>query len=230
MPYCSRCGVEVEGRAATCPLCDAAIQHLDHPADEPARYPVIPPSRGRQIRYLVWMISTVAILSLTLALVTLDAVLNPRLTWSLYPLIGLGILWLFITLVVIFARRPIFVIVGQAISTAGFLLMIDLSHGELDWFVPLGLPMVGVVTAASVGVWLVSRLSRRAPALVTGAVLLACGIGSVALDLLVSGHLGSTHVSWSYIVLSATLPPGLFLLYFHFRLSRRIDLRQILDA
>ena len=41
MTYCSRCGVEVEERAQVCPLCEAPIQRLDEPREDPARYPDI---------------------------------------------------------------------------------------------------------------------------------------------------------------------------------------------
>jgi hypothetical protein len=230
MPYCSRCGVEVETRAETCPLCGTPIQRLGEPQAENLRYPEVAANPGRQVRYLVWMISTVTLLSAALALVALDQVFSHRLSWSLYPLTGAGVLWLFITLVVIFARRPIFVVAGQAAATAGFLVFIDLFDGRLDWFVPIALPIVGVVTGASVLVWLVARLSRRAPAMITAAVLFGCGAGSAALDLLISAHLGAAHMSWSFIVLGAVVPPMVFLLYFHLRLGRRIDLARILHT
>ncbi len=231
MAYCSRCGVEVEERAAVCPLCDAPIQRLDEPADEPARYPeTVPPMPGRQTRYLVWMIFTASLVSAALLFITLDTVLDRGVSWSLYPLTGAGVLWLFITLVVIFARRPIFVITGQAVATAGFLVLIDLFDGALSWFVPLGLPIVAVVTGAVVLVWLVARFSRQAPALTTAAVLLACAAGAVGIDLLVSAHRAQAHLSWSVIVLATVAAPLGFLLYFHFRLSRRIDLGRILHT
>lgn len=230
MAYCSRCGVEVESRAEACPLCGAPIQRLEAPSDEAPRYPGVTAIPGRQVRSLVWMISTAALLSAALAFGALDVVLNNRFSWSLYPLTGAGILWLFITLVVALARRTIFVIVGQAAATAGFLVCIDFFDGHLDWFMPLALPIVGVVTGASVLVWLVARVSRRAVALVAAAVLFGCGAGSVALDLLISAHLGAARVSWSFIVLGAVVPPMTFLLYFHFRLRRRINLRRILHS
>jgi hypothetical protein len=228
MTYCSRCGVEVEERAEVCPLCEAPIQHLDGPRDEPARYPDVVATPDRQVRYLVWILSTAALSSLALTFVTLDVVLNQRITWSLYPLTGAGVIWLLITLVVAVARRPIFVIVGQAVATGGFLFFADFFDGRLHWFVPLALPIVAVVTGASVLVWLVARLSRRAPALVTAAVLFGCGAGSVAVDLLVSAYLGAAGMSWSYVVLGAAIPLIVFLLYFHVRLGRRIHLGRIL--
>jgi hypothetical protein len=230
MRYCSRCGVEVESRAEVCPLCAAPIQRLDQGPPEPPRYPQVAPSEGRQVRRLVWMISTAAVLSVALTLVGLDIVLSGRISWSLYPLTGAGILWLFISLVVVFARRPIFVIVGQAIATAGFLLAIDLFDGALGWLVPLGLPVVAIVTGASVLVWLVARFSRRDPSLTAAAVLFACAAGAVTLDLLISGRLGAARLSWSFIVLGAVLPPLLLLLYFRLRLSRRIDIRRVLHT
>jgi peptidoglycan/LPS O-acetylase OafA/YrhL len=228
MTYCSRCGVEVEERAEACPLCEAPIQRLDEPREEPARYPDVVTTPDRQVRYLVWILSTAALSSLTLLLVSLDVVLNGRVTWSLYPIIGAGVIWLLITLVVTLARRPIFVIVAQAVATGGFLFLVDISDGRLQWFAPLALPIVAVVTGASILVWLVARLSRRAPALIAAAVLFGCAAGSVAVDLLVSAYLGAPGMSWSFVVLGAAVPLIVFLLYFHVRLGRRIHLGRIL--
>ena len=136
-----------------------------------------------------------------------------------------------ITLIVAFARRPVFVIVGQAAATVGFLFFIDAFDGSVDWFVPLALPVVGVVTAATLLVWLVARRSRGHPASVIAAtVLLASGGASVALDLLVSAYQGTTGVSWSLVVLAAVVPPMLFLLYLHFRLGKRVDLKRFLHS
>jgi len=228
MTYCSRCGVEVEERAEACPLCEAPIQRLDEPREEPARYPDVVAVPDRQVRYLVWILSTAALSSLALSFATLDVVLNQSITWSLYPLTAAGVIWLLITLVVAVARRPIFVIVGQAVATGGFLFFIDILDGRLHWFVPLALPIVAVVTGASVLVWLVARVSRRAPALVGAAVLFGCGAGSVAVDLLVSAYLGDPGMSWSFVVLGAAVPLMVFLLYFHVRLGRALHLARIL--
>jgi hypothetical protein len=228
MPYCSRCGVEVEARLETCPLCEAPIQRLDEPRVEPPRYPEVVANPGRQVRYFVWIVSTATLLSAALTFLTLDLILNHRISWSHYPLTGAGVIWLFITLVVVFARRPVFVIVGQVAATAGFLALIDRFDGRLDWFVPLALPIIAVVTSASVLVWLVTRRSDWAPAMIAAAVLFGCGAGSVALDLLISAHRGTAHMSWSFIVLGAVVPPMLLLLYYQLRLRRRIDLGRIL--
>lgn len=230
MAYCSQCGVEVEERAESCPLCHTPIQRRDEPVSEPPRYPEVPVLPGRQVRYLVWLVFTVVLLSATLTCIAVDLIQSPGVSWSHYAATGAGVLWLFITLVVTLARRPIFVIVGQAVATAGFLVLIDLSNGHLDWFVPLALPIVAVVSGASVLVWLVARLSRRAPALTAASVLLSCGLGSVGLDLLISAHLGAAGLSWSFIVLAAVLPPTAFLVYFHSRLGGRIDLARILHS
>lgn len=230
MAYCSRCGVEVESRVHSCPLCSAPIQRFEEVSAEPAMYPDPAPMPNRHVRHLVWSISTAVLLSLGLTFLTLDLILNNALTWSRYPLTGVGVLWVFITLVVIVARRPIFVIAGQAVATAGFLLAIDFFDGRLSWFMPLALPIVAIATAGSVLVWVVTRLSHRAPAMIAASVLLACAIGAVGMDLIVSVHREEPGVSWSFIVLGAVVPPMMFLLYFHLRLRKKIDLRRFLHT
>lgn len=229
MTYCSRCGVEVGERVERCPLCEAPIQRLDAHEAPPARYPEVPPSPNRPLRYAVWVLATAILLSVALSSVTLDVLLNGSITWSGYPLTGAGVVWVLITLIVTLARRPVFVIVGQAAATAGFLFFTDAFDGSIDWFAPLALPIVAVVTGATLLVWLVARRSRGRPAsLIAATVLLACGAGSLALDLLVSAYLGDAKLTWSLVVLGAVGPPMLFLLYYHARLGRRVDLGRIM--
>ncbi|MDQ7013713.1 MAG: DUF6320 domain-containing protein [Planctomycetota bacterium] len=213
-----------------CPLCGAPIQRFEPEPTEPARFPDPVPMPNRHVRHLVWSVSTAVLLSAGLTFLTLDLILSSAVTWSRYPLTGVGVLWVFITLVVLVARRPIFVIAGQAVATAGFLLAIDFFDGKLSWFMPLALPIVAIATTGSVLVWIVTRLSRRAPAMIAASVLLACATSAVGLDLIVSAHHGEPGVSWSFIVLGAVVPPMLFLLYFHYRLRKKIDLRRILHT
>lgn len=230
MAYCSRCGTEVQPSTDTCPLCGAPIQRLDAEPTEPAPFPDATSTPGRQIRHLVWLIATAVLLSAGLTFLTLDIMLTGHVSWSRYPLTGFGVLWVFITLVVIVARRPIFVIAGQAIAMAGFMLLSDFYDGQLSWFMPLALPMIAIATGGSVLVWLVTRLSRRAPAMIAAATLFACGIGAVGMDLIISIYRGDRGLSWSIVVLGATIPPMLFLFYFHLRLRRKVDLSRILHT
>lgn len=230
MPYCSRCGVEVEQRADSCPLCEAPIQKIEEHEAEPPRYPEVTETPRRQVRSLVWLLATATVMSAVFTVLGLDVVLNQGVSWSRYPLTGLGVLWLFITLVVIFARRPIMVIAGQAVATAGFLVVIDLFNGRLEWFFQLALPIVAVVIGASLVVWLVARRCDRAPAMIAAAVLFGSGAGSIALDLLISGHRGAAQMSWSFIVIGAVTPPMAFLIYFQRRLRRRVNLASILHT
>ncbi|MFG0259020.1 MAG: DUF6320 domain-containing protein [Phycisphaerales bacterium JB041] len=230
MAYCSRCGTEVLPNAELCPLCDAPIQRLEAEPAEPAPFPDATTMPGRQIRHLVWLISTAVLLSAGLAFLMLDLILSGHMSWSRYPLTGFGVLWVFITLVVIVARRPIFVIAGQAIATAGFMLLVDFYDGQLSWFMPLALPIIAIATGGSVLVWVVSRLSRRAPAMIAAATLAACGVGGVGMDLIISIYRDQAGLSWSFVVLGAAIPPMLFLLYFHFRLRRKVDFSRILHT
>ena len=39
MPYCSRCGIEVEDHVLKCPLCNLKIQHFDKPPETLKNFP-----------------------------------------------------------------------------------------------------------------------------------------------------------------------------------------------
>lgn len=232
MAYCSRCGVEVEARAEVCPLCDAPIQRLDPPEPEAARYPALADDGrpARRLRSLIWGVGTALLASTALVCVTVDGLMHGGLTWSRPTLAGLAVAWGVLTLMVRFARRPIVLVLGQAVASTGFLVVLDSLDGRLDWFVGLGLPIVGVVTAALGTVWLGARLSRR-PGTIIAPVLLAAGAAAcVGIDLLVSGRAGAARMSWSLVVLAAVAGPVVLLLYVHVRVARRVDLARILHS
>jgi hypothetical protein len=162
--------------------------------------------------------------------VTVDGLVHGGLTWSRPTLAGLAVAWGFLTLMVRFVRRPIVLVLGQAVASTGFLLVLDSFDGRLDWFVNLGLPLVGVVTAALGVVWLSARLSRRPGTIIAPALLAAAAAACVGIDLLVSGRLGAAQMSWSLVVLAAIAAPLVLLVYVHVRVARRVDLGRILHS
>jgi len=228
--------VEVQERATTCPLCGAPIQRLDEPRPEPPRFPeqsvaaAAAARPSRRLRSLAWLLASVLLGSAALTCLAVDLVRGGGLGWSLPTLAGLGVSWAYVSLVLLLARRPIAVIVGQAVTTTGFLVVVDLLDGTLEWFVSLGLPIVGVVTGAAILVWLAGRLSRRDPLIVTAAALLAGAAACAGIDLLVSAHAATASMSWSLIVLAAVLAPIATLVYLRIRFARRGELARILHA
>lgn len=240
MAYCPRCGVEVEPGVTACPLCDAAVPRVDDEAPAtsaaPARWPALsdaarrPRRRLGMVRRLLRVGTSAAVLSAALVSVTADLLPDRRLDWSPYAVTGLTIGWGFALLVLTFMRHPAVVITGQAVATAGFLLLVDLFDGGLDWFATLALPVTGIVTAACLATWLAARTARRAPATIAAAVLVVAAAACVGIDLVVALARGAPSPRWSLIVVAAVLPPTALLVALRRRLPDRGDLRRLLDA
>jgi hypothetical protein len=104
---------------------------------------------------------------------------------------------------------------------------LDLLSGGIDWFVPLGLPLIGAVVLIAVAIWLLSRRARRLGANLAGYILVAVAAVAVITETVVESYLsGPISLDWSLIVAVATLPVAVSLLYIHFVLSRHIDLKR----
>ncbi|HPI88856.1 MAG TPA: hypothetical protein PK859_06080 [Spirochaetota bacterium] len=125
-----------------------------------------------------------------------------------------------------FIRRPGIIIAGNFIVTTGFLALLDVFDGSLDWFLRLGLPIAGMVTVASLLIALFVWLLKRWAALLWSIIILLAGVFCIGLDLLVSGYRGSVGMSWSFIVMVSLYPVALLLLFYHIFLRKRLDLKR----
>ena len=135
MPYCSRCGVEVNKEAQKCPLCNSPIQKFDDDINPGRTFPndELPPQRPSQMSLkeklrLAAVITGIAMLIPVLITLAVDLTLNNGITWSWYPLIGLTAC-LLLTLTGLYAfRHPRQLIWTDAlICSAALLLMYGLS-------------------------------------------------------------------------------------------------------
>ena len=99
MPYCARCGVEVDEGVRGCPLCEAPIPVFDdddgsiaapsgrYPAPEEALDPLSP----RQIRMTAWAVLSAVLVIAFAAVLAIDLVDESEgLGWSGYVLGALG--------------------------------------------------------------------------------------------------------------------------------------------
>ena len=217
MPYCPRCGVEVETRLEACPLCGTAIPGEVREADpEPADYPedVIPPLRmyrtldHRQRKlFATLMVGFLGLFPIALTL-GMDLVQNGRIGWSYYvalPLVCAAVLSLvFMRL----ARYPFWAVTIALIAVGALsLLLIERSLPGFRVGYSL-LPYYGtsffILESA-----LAYIVFRRPPWIRLVAVLLVLStVLTGAVDLLVSGRPG-----WSLIVSSTVLPASFFFLY-----------------
>jgi hypothetical protein len=237
MPYCSRCGVEVDTHIKECPLCHTPIQQLDK--EEPLtsfkeKYPAPEVEKqknlltSRQKRMIALEIISVVLLIPFLVLVSVDLLYNVKLTWSLYPLSAIVLAWLLSAFPLIFGKRWIFITIGEVLSIVGFLAALDLFDGRLEWFNVLALPLISITIFVISIVSFLSVKAKHRGTNIAAFIILGIGVICVGFDLIISAYYQQAYLlSWSIIVFLPCLVLGLFLLYVHYRLYQFFDFKKI---
>ncbi|HUI91713.1 MAG TPA: hypothetical protein VLX68_05635 [Chitinivibrionales bacterium] len=230
MPYCSRCGVEVGDSVRQCPLCQAPIQQLDAP--EKPRERAYPPPRapsdgpGGPWRILSWEIASAVCSAAVCSVGAIDLLKNGRFTWSVYPLWGIAVTWVYLTLAFFFIKRPWIALSGWIASTALFVYVLNTVTGTLDSFFPLGLPLT-LEAGAAAALALVVFARIKPVTYLVGSVLAIIALLCVGLDYTIGGFLRQNKFGWSVIVVSAIVPLEGLLAFHRFFLSKRIDLKRL---
>jgi hypothetical protein len=234
MPYCSRCGVEVYENAEKCPLCQSPIQKFvsdptpgrPFPQDELAS-PRPPRMNKKERIHLASVLTGFGLLIPILITLSVDLNLNGTLTWSYYPSIILAAILLIVLTSLYVTKYPgrliwiIFLIIWGTI----FLLSSFTNLPDLAW--STGFPIVFFAAICSHLTVIISSKSKRKGANVAAFIIIAIGLFCFLSDLQLSFRLkGKMAPGWSFIVLAATQPVALILLYLHYRKDKGSKLKK----
>jgi hypothetical protein len=233
MAICDRCGVEVDDSAMKCPLCGRDLtgnqaeteqvnrQILPEFADE------IRPLNTKQRARLVWEISTLMFFSAVVVVLFLDLIANRRITWSIFPIIATGCVWILASLVSFFHKHPLILFLGAYLDTLLFLLLIDIATRRLSWFLQLGLPISSCFFALlGILCFMGLRIKRRGLN-IPGFILLGIGLFIVGIEAALDWyHYQAIFLSWSALVLVSVSPVAAILLFVHYRLRKYVDLKR----
>jgi hypothetical protein len=223
MPYCPRCGVEVEHRLEKCPLCDTSIP--DEVRDRENRdnsYPMdlVNPKKMYKslssVQRRIIILSLMVLLGLLPILLTgvLDLLKNQAFTWSYYvvfSLIGaLGIASLFIQ----FAQKPLVSVNGSFFLFVIIYMLLKRDSPAIffqsaDFFIL----MITILGGESLLVYLC--VNQRKWYNIVSYTLFIISFFLTALDYILTGN-----PQWSFIVFSV-----LFFLAFYFFYIGRVKRR-----
>ena len=225
MPYCSRCGVEVNKEAQSCPLCHSPIQKFADDISPGRTFPTdeLPPRRLVQMTLkeklrLAAVITSFAMLIPMLITLAVDLTMNSGISWSWYPLISLTAC-LFIVLTALYAyKHPRKLIwLDVIICSVALLLMYHLDLINIT-ALRLGVPISAFAGISSHGAFTLSSRASKKGSNIGAYVLAAIGLFCILTELWIDWILfGQLRPDWSLIVLGATQPVTLILLYLHYR-------------
>jgi hypothetical protein len=233
MPFCKRCGVEVESDKTHCPLCNTALEELDEesiektkkfPDDEQVASPKKERSEKRK-RVLRWEILSVTLLIPLMITLFTDLIVNRTVSWSLYPISSLILVWIIISIPLLFPNKLPIILIGETVPYFIFLLIIDLiDNGSIDWYTRLGLPIIAVIITMVLAVIVGTIFVKNKGANIAAFILFGIGITCLGIDFIVTSYIESRFaVNWSLYVLASTVVLGGFLLYVHYRLIKAAE-------
>jgi len=217
MPYCPRCGVEVEERLEKCPLCTTPIpdevrEHPDMPGDFPED--IIDPkplyrklSEGQK-RFLA--LSFIALLGVFPIAITMgiDLFQNGTVTWSYYvmiPLLGVAaIAWIFVH----YLRKPLISLSALMVVVLAIEMLISNRYSPGNFMSAPELPFF-LLSFGVIELFLLYIMKRRR------GVLQILSFLFLDAALLVGGidYIITRSLTWSPVVFSSLIPAALYLSY-----------------
>lgn len=234
MPYCSRCGVEVEEGTERCPLCSTPIQRLEEAAP-PTPYPqhIIDPedayrlSKAERRRIGLELLALAAALA-SAALLAVDLLPDGRLGWSAYAVASVAFAWYAASVPLALYGRAKALLGALAAGTAAFLVVLDGLEGGLSWSLRLGLPILGA-TAVTVAASAAVMASRTRKGLnMIGIAALGAAAYLLELEAILRLGLGiAFRPYWSIVTALALVPVAVLLFFLHGRVMRGANLRKI---
>ena len=238
MPYCVKCGVEVDEQIANCPLCHTEIPHIHEGSSVPetaypqeARSTVEAEKAEQTIDHsrlaLTWLIITLVLGIPFFVILTVSFQIKDMKLWMGYPLTALLTVWLIISIRFFFSRYKAAMTVGMFSAIGLMLYLFDLFDGNGNWFMPLGLPILGLFGVLG-GLVLTVCMKVKAKGLnIAGYILLGSALFTFGLDSIISNYiLNHFEPSWSWIAISAQIPVALIFFCAHFLFKKRDDYKK----
>lgn len=220
---CTNCGVELEPEHKLCPLCGYPPGTA---AREPREYQPLPQRAERlNVLRLVRRIGVALWLWVSMVVILIGGVVPGDVRW-VWITVGSVSAALGIHLSLLTIRRGAVLLIFVIAIVAALLLLLDwIVESQLNWFVPVGLP----VLAALAGLLLLGNLAFRGlpTALGIAATIAVAGAVTLAVDAAVSAfRSGASSLTWSVVVVLAAFPSALGVALLHWMVLRHIDLRR----
>lgn len=219
MSYCVNCGVELEKSERKCPLCgvevvNPAAPYEENPENRP--YPVHVEHLNTRIdrRYTASFLSVLLLVPALIAVFT-NFITSGELSWSVYVIGGLLVVFTFCLLPLLAKKRNVYIcLIVDGVAVALLLLLIE-SMGESPWFIELGLPLAMLGTLyALLAAFLISPARTMDP-LARGAVgLTGAGLATVLVEIIIRLHQDAMGVpTWSgYVLIPCLVLSGCLLI------------------
>lgn len=229
MSYCVNCGVELDPDATRCPLCHIPVVNPACPVDTtiPPNFPV----QRREVEPVNRREAAVLLTALFGVVAVCCAALNLLFWWGGIPWCAIvagacAMLWVWTVGPLLLRGAPSIALVGlDLLAVAGFLWVIALATGGLNWLGRLALPIWGGCSVVLLFLWYL--LPRRSILSRCMLVLGSCVALMLWLEWCIDRFLGPYEPMWSLVVavVGVTLLVPLFIIRYRPGLRREVRRR-----
>lgn len=227
MPYCPKCGVEVETNH--CPLCNYKINRdihtkpFSHTVDIEKKKIEISTKDKKRIFNASGLFFAILISSITL---TTDLLLDKKADWSIYPILVVSTMALMTTASLYI--KGIFKGVVIILLLLLMLFALDYQIPAKNFFLEISLPITSITAVISFIIIIIIKNSKKVGVNIPGYILIGISILNISIDLLIQNfRYGIPMITWSVITSVSIIPIAIFLLYIHYVLSKKVDLTKV---
>lgn len=206
MSYCVNCGVELERALKKCPLCGVKVIN---PAEKNTATDTdsLPPNRDelKRVDRSFW-ISFISILSaVPIAICVLcDLLYSKSLTWSLFVIAGVFIVWTLSTSAFLFKTFSFFKMVSADMAgiLIGLIMLDQLSPGK-EWLLHIALPIVMYCYLTGLFIAWLSNMNKIRGLGIAAACVMAVAAMMILIETLLDlSSSGRVDLIWSWFILA----------------------------
>ena len=211
--YCIKCGVKLSDGQTICPVCNTRVYHPDLEIIENNTYPKGPfKSEEFNRKGLMFVITILFLIPLILPVI-LELTWHDRIEWSGYVAGGTLVFYISFILPSWFKRaNPVIFVPCSFVVSTGYLLYICLHTGG-KWFMPFVFPLALSMAVIVSAITTLLYYLKRGKLYVVGGGLIALGLWTVLLELLIRSTFGVySIVMWSSASLTVLALSGITLI------------------
>ncbi len=188
MPYCVKCGVELNDSEKKCPLCKTKVYHPDLPStDGKTPYPPYVKEHEPVVNKTgTLFILTVLYLTSIIFLTITNLNTGSHLSWARYPVGGLTLLYIFFVLPLWFRKPKKLILAGVDFIAIGLYLLWINSFIGGNWFLTFALPATGGLAIVVITFLALMQYFRISKLFIIGGAIMSLGGYTILLEYLIN--------------------------------------------
>lgn len=216
MSYCVNCGVELDGSAKKCPLCDTPVINPNLFGESENANPPFPskielPKKVRS-RYAAFIASFIILLPNIICVIT-NILLTPKMHWSIYVVATSALIYFLAVFPFLISKKYAYLtLVLDAIVTNLYIFIFYYEQSETTgWFFPLAMP---ITCAFFLTVGFLYSYFRKKKTILKSIIAILTAILAMDIFICLTVNLYAKSVIITYITMIIAVSSAITLIFF----------------